>query len=157
MKKRVDVYLILLFIWFTLDLTGLAVKNFSLVRGTGFFSTNGIWWTSFSIILVLYFIFERKGQYIMCAFLSFWIIVQYFNHWHLIIFGDKNIIEKSSDTIQLIPIAETIILPDLYHLILHTLLIITTSLLFIYMLKWKNKKYLEFNIIQEEKITEVVS
>jgi len=163
MKKRVDVYLILLFIWFTLDLTGLTVTNFNLVRGTGFFGVNGIWWGSFLIILLLYFLFDRRGQYIMIAFLSFWSIVQYFNHWHFSIFGDKNLLEKKVETtIQLIPQTQNIILPDLYGLILDSLIIISLVLLSMYMLKNRNKKYMEFNTIIEdietqEIIKEVIS
>lgn len=161
MKKRVDVYLVLLFIWFTLDLTGLAVENFSLVRGTGFFSVNGIWWASFAIILISYFIFDRKGQYMMCAFLTFLVIVQYFKYWHFTIFGDGILLKKTiENTVQLVPAEGNMILPDLYHIILHTLLIIVTSLLFIYMLEGKNKKYLKFNIVEEETpevVSEVIS
>lgn len=157
MKKRVDVYLILLFIWFTLDLTGLTVTNFNLVRGTGFFGVNGIWWGSFLLILLLYFLLDRRGHYIMVAFLSFWAIVQYFKHWHFSIFGDKTLMEqKVETTIQLIPQTQSIILPDLYGLILDSFIVISLVLLVLYMGKNKRKKYLEFSSIIEEVNTQEV-
>lgn len=164
MKKRVDVYLVLLFIWFTLDITGLTVKEFNLVRGTGFFSVNGIWWGTFFILMLIYFLFDRRGHYLMIAFLSFWTIVQYFNHWHFKIFGEQVPQEKIKDnTIQLIPISEKIVLPDIYHLILHGLMLITLVLLLIYMYKSStNKAYFYFKnqdevVKTEEVSTEVIS
>lgn len=150
MKKRVDVYLILLFVWFTLDLTGLSVSNFTMVRGTGFLGVNGIWWSVYSILLLIYFFANEGSEKLLLAFLSFWVINEYFKEWHMIF--TKKIQE------------EMIYLPNMYHLILQGFLIVSLVFLIKYIFFEKNKTYIEFVVIknneeekQENEIQEILS
>lgn len=150
MKKRVDVYLVLLFIWFTLDLTGLSVNKFILVRGTGFFGVNGIWWAVYSILLLIYFFSQEGSEKLLLIFLSFWAIVEYFKEWHIIF---KK--EFFTEEIQRM----NFYLPNMYHLILQGFIIISLSFLIKYIFFEKKKTYIEFIVreIEEEEIQEVIS
>lgn len=150
MKKRVDVYLVLLFVWFTLDLTGLSVSNFTKVKGTGFLGVNGIWWAVYSILMLIYFFGDKSAEKLLLVFLSFWLVAEYFKEWHFI-FKQEFFTKEIQN--------EMIYLPDMYYLILEGFIIVSLSFLIKYIFFEKKKTYIEFVVreIPEEEIQEVLS
>jgi len=61
-----------------------------------------------------------------------WFIVQFLCHWYYTIFGasDKKIKgynECFRDTIRIFPMSEERLVPDLYHIVLHILILQTLS------------------------------
>ena len=65
--------------------------------------------------------------------LLFWFIVQFFCHWYYTSFGAseqklKGYNDCFKNTIHIIPASETKLIPDLYHMILHLLILLNIGL-----------------------------
>jgi len=51
------------------------------------FEIDGIWNLIFVSLLVLFYMSERIGKYLLLVFLSLWAILQFRFHWYYTIFG----------------------------------------------------------------------
>ena len=65
----------------------------------------------------------------LLSILLLWIVVQFFCHWYFTIFGasTRKIVGYNKcfeGTVRLFPVSETRLVPDLYHIVLHILIII---------------------------------
>ena len=65
--------------------------------------------------------------------LLFWFIVQFFCHWYYTIFGAsekklKGYNDCFRNTVRIIPASKTRLIPDLYHMILHLLILLNIGL-----------------------------
>lgn len=110
-----------LFIWFFLDMIGVAFNDQVLV--TQSWKEDGLFFLIFLVSLLLYIFKEKVGMYILSFWLIMWFIIQFYFHWYYTIFGPwegKN--NYFSNTIKLINTSE-IYVPDLYHIVLHILLL----------------------------------
>ncbi|ERJ13190.1 hypothetical protein [Haloplasma contractile] len=141
MKKICYVFLCLLLIWFTFDMTGLAIGNILLVEQA--IKSDGFWWFIFIVAILLFIVKEKAGKYVLSIFILLWAIIQYFSHWNYTLFGvsDEKLQSYNKyfkETHQLIPSKETILVPDLYHIILHVLIVINLILLTVFVLRKNN-------------------
>ncbi|WLC62223.1 hypothetical protein [Clostridium sp. CM028] len=81
----------------------------------------------------------------LSIFLTTWPIIQYSSHWNYTIFGVterklRGYNEYFANTFHVIPPSDSILIPDLYHIILHILIITLLVLMLIYILKNKSKE-----------------
>ena len=65
----------------------------------------------------------------MLVVLILWLVIQFFCHWYYTIFGASEIKLKGynecfKETVRIIPVSETRLIPDMYHMVLHMLILI---------------------------------
>ena len=145
MKRIINIFLVFLLLWFTLDITGFNLGQFSLVESPGILSVDTAWWILFVAFSILFFLKEKQGKYVLSTFLAAWAIIQYTSHWNYTIFGvtEKKLIgynEYFANTFHVIPSSNSTLIPDLYHIILHILIITLLILVIVYIFQNKSKK-----------------
>ncbi len=145
MKRNINILLGVLLFWFTLDITGFSLGNFCLVESPGILSVDTAWWTIFVVSSILFFLKEKQGKYILSVFLTAWAIIQYFSHWNYTIFGAterklRGYNNFFANTYHIIPSSDSILIPDLYHIILHILIISLLALIIVYIFQKRNIK-----------------
>ena len=118
----------LLGIWFLGCITTWRFGRILLVEGMGIKSAEFVMLCLYSIGLISYHAFQSAGKWILFSVLALWFIVQFFCHWYYTIFGASEEKLKSynlcfKDTLRLVPMSETRLIPDLYHIILHLLIL----------------------------------
>lgn len=117
-----------LWIWFLGCTTTYRIGKHLLVDGMGIKSAEFIMLCLYSIGLVSYHIFLSAGKWILLTILLLWFIVQFLCHWYYTIFGAsekklRGYNECFRDTIRIFPMSEVRLVPDLYHIILHILIL----------------------------------
>jgi len=122
MKKRTVIFIngVLLF-WFFLDMIGLRIGDRLIVSRA--FREDGVFFIIYLVLFVLFVYRERSGRFMLSAWLFLWFASQFFSHWYVTIFGPAD--EKIgyfSDTVKIISSSE-IYIPDLYHSVLHLLIV----------------------------------
>ena len=127
---------IVLWIWFFGCITTYRIGKYLLVEGMGIKSAEFVMLCLYSIGLVSYHCFYPVGKWILFVILMLWFIVQFFCHWYYTIFGasDKKLKgynECFRDTIRIFPMSEVRLVPDLYHIILHILIL--TNIIFCFL------------------------
>jgi hypothetical protein len=137
MKRTINILLVVLLFWFTLDITGFSLGKFCLVENPGILSIDTAWWIIFVFFSILFFLKEKQGKYVLSVFLTAWAIIQYTSHWNYTIFGAterklKGYNEYFANTYHVIPTSNRILIPDLYHIILHILIISLLVLIMVY-------------------------
>lgn len=110
-----------------------------LVEGMGLKSLEFAVLLFFTAGIALYLLIEPIGKWVLFLELLLWLIVQFFCHEYFTIFGaSKRKLEGYNrcfqDSVKLFPASESRLIPDLYHIVLHMLIIadlalIATSLL----------------------------
>lgn len=110
------------------------VGNRILVEGMGIKSAEFIMLVLYGAGVAAYFCCRPVGRWILLGVLLFWAVVQFFCHWYYFIFGAsekklQSYHECFRDTVALFPQNKTRIVPDLYHVILHLLIICEMGLL----------------------------
>jgi hypothetical protein len=145
MKKNINILLGCLLFWFTLDITGFSLGKFCLVESPGIISLDAAWWIIFIVCSILFFKNKKQGKYILSVFLFAWSIIQYFSHWHYTIFGVTEIKLKGynkffANTYHIIPPSNSVLIPDLYHIILHIMITSLLVLIIVYNLKINKQK-----------------
>lgn len=127
-----------LLIWFTFDMTGLYINGKPLVEQA--FSDDWMFFFAYLAAILLFIFLDKIGKYILDIWLLMWFITQFFSHWFFTITGEglkKN--EYFKNTVKLIS-SETRYIPDLYHIILHILILIAFTFLTIFIAKGFKKK-----------------
>ena len=117
-----------LWIWFLGCTTTYRIGKHLLVDGMGIKSAEFIMLCLYSIGLVSYHIFLSAGKWFLLTILLLWFIVQFLCHWYYTIFGAsekklRGYNECFRDTIRIFPMSEVRLVPDLYHIILHLLIL----------------------------------
>lgn len=120
---------IVLWIWFLGCITTYRIGKYLLVEGMGIKSAEFIMLCLYSIGLFSYYVFQPVGKWILLAILVFWFVVQFFCHWYYTIFGAsekklKGYNDCFKDTVHIFPMSEKWLVPDLYHMILHILILV---------------------------------
>lgn len=129
MKKKRNKALIsnaILLAWFFLDMVGVGFGNNILV--TRSYREDWMFFIIFLIVLLWFMKSDEVGKFVLPIWLLMWFSAQFFSHWYFTIFGPwegKN--KYFEETIKLIP-SDILYIPDLYHIVLH--LLILASLFF---------------------------
>lgn len=117
-----------LWIWFLGCTTTYRIGKHMLVEGMGIKSAEFIVLCLYSIGLASYHFFLPVGKWILLAILLLWFTVQFFCHWYYTIFGasEKKLSgynECFRGTLRIFPTSEKRLVPDLYHIVLHILIL----------------------------------
>jgi len=118
-----------LWIWFLGCTTTYRFGKRLLVEGMGIKSAEFFMLCLFSFGLTSYYLFPPVGKWILLTILLFWFIVQFFCHWYFTLFGVSEAKLKGynhcfRNTIRLFPMSKKQLIPDLYHIILHALIVL---------------------------------
>ena len=118
-----------LWIWFLGCIITYKIHNRILVEGMGIKSAEFVMLCLFSFGLAAYYCFHSTGRWILLVILLFWFAVQFFCHWYYTIFGAsqekiKGYNKCFQNTIRVIPRSDKRLIPDLYHIVLHILILL---------------------------------
>ena len=125
----VIVFQLILWIWFLGCTVTYRIGNRLLVEGMGIKSAEFAVLCLYSLGLIAYHCLMPAGRWILFGILLLWFAVQFMCHWYFTIFGAsesklKGYNECFRDAIRLFPMSETRLVPDLYHILLHVLILI---------------------------------
>lgn len=121
-KNKVLMVNFILFLWFSLDMTGFSLSGKVLVSQS--YKDDYIFFGIFTVCIILFLSYEKIGKYLLNIWLFMWFITQFYFHWFFTIFGPhKGKIEYFANTIKIIS-NDNIYIPDLYHILLHILILI---------------------------------
>ena len=120
---------LVLWIWFFGCITTYRIGKKLLVEGMGIKSAEFIALCLYSLGLIACYLFAPAGRWILFAVLVFWFVVQFFCHWYYTLFGasEKKLVGYNNcfrDTLRLFPMSEKRLVPDLYHIVLHLLILL---------------------------------
>ena len=124
------VLLVILFVWFTLILTGIKIGKYTLCWSSikEREKPEIIMWLVFLVLIFLYVIFPIAGNIAMILFLLMWIIAQWFMTLQYIFFPNEKKIKGYNkyfeDMHHIIKPSEKRLVPDTYHIVLFALIII---------------------------------
>lgn len=127
-KKYCIISNITLLLWYFLAMTGVYFGDKYLV--TSSYKDEWFFMIAPLIIFIIFIIKENLGKYILLSWLSMWFITQFLSHEWYTIFGNgfmgtkEGKIEYFNNAIKVIN-SETMYIPDVYHIILHILIIVT--------------------------------
>lgn len=124
---------ILLAIWFFGCLCTYKIGNAVLVEGEGIKSPEFVMFCLHVTGIVLFITVPAAGKWWLLSVLSVWFVLQFFSHWFYTIFGAsekklKGYNEYFRSTVHWIPASDRRLIPDLYHTILHLLILCNTAL-----------------------------
>lgn len=137
MKKKYCVILqIVLLLWFFLDMIGVYFSDSYLV--TRSYKDDGIFYLIYLAVMVLFIFKEKIGKWAVFAWTSLWFIIQFLCHEWYTIFGKgimgtlEKKIEYFSGAVKWLEV-EGRYIPDVYHTILHILIlaVVITSAIYI--------------------------
>ena len=137
MKKKYCVILqIVLLLWFFLDMIGVYFSNSYLV--TRSYKDDGIFYLIYLATMILLIFKEKIGKWAVFVWTSLWFIIQFLCHEWYTIFGKgimgtlEKKIEYFSGAVKWLEI-EGRYIPDVYHTILHVLIlaVVITSAIYI--------------------------
>lgn len=139
MKRSQVLFLqIVLLIWFFLDMTGFHFGDNCLV--TSSYKDDGVFFLIYLATVILFVTKESFGKWLSISWLSMWFVIQFICHEWYTIFNDgfmgslQNKITYFSGTMQWIRIDGKYI-PDVYHTLLHILILSALISTFIYAIK----------------------
>ena len=126
---------LLLALWFFGCICTYKVGSYTLVDGEGVKSPEFVMFLLYSVGIVLSIVYPKIGFWWLLVVLVFWFVIQFFCHWYYTIFGVsekklKGYNECFGHTIHIIPSSDKRLIPDLYHIILHILILVNIVLLF---------------------------
>lgn len=138
-KKKISIIAnSILLIWFFLDMIGVAFDNRLLVSRS--WQEDGIFFVVFIVAFLCFILKEKIGKHILSSWLFIWFASQVYFHWYFTIFGPwEGKIKYFRDTVKLIP-SKIVYIPDLYHIVLHMLILVSLASTMIYSIKTKTKK-----------------
>ena len=118
-----------LWIWFLGCTFTYRIGKHLLVEGMGFKSAEFAMLCLYSLGLVAFYCFVPTGKWILFGILLLWFIVQFMCHWYYTIFGAserklQGYNDCFRDAVRLFPMSDTRLIPDLYHIVLHLLILL---------------------------------
>lgn len=122
-----------LWFWFLGCVTTYRVGKHLLVEGEGLKSAECFMLCLYSFGAVAFYLFPSIGKWILFSILLLWFAVQFMCHWYFTIFGaGKRKLEGYNrcfrDTVRLFPKSDKRLIPDLYHIMLHILILLNLIL-----------------------------
>ena len=143
MKKKYCIFVqILLLLWFFLDMTGFYIGDKCLV--TRSYQEDGLFFCAYLLTMLLFIVTKRFGNGVMIGWTAMWFATQFICHEWYTIFGGgfmgslEGKIEYFSGTIPLLRV-EGRYIPDLYHTILHILILAVLTVTILYTVKTGKK------------------
>lgn len=142
-KKKALIWQLPLLIWFALDMTGLCLPGFCLVEPA--FQDDGIFFLLYLVAILSFILFERIGRWVLTIWLSLWLLTQLLSHEWYTVFGRGVMgsldgkITAFSHTLQW-GVWPGRYVPDVYHTILHLLILFALISLLRYLRHSKNEK-----------------
>ena len=133
---------IILLLWFFLDMIGLNIGDKCLV--TRSYKEDGIFFLVYLVAVILFIANEKIGKGFVIGCMTMWFAIQFLCHeWYTIFNGGfmgtlEGKIEYFSGTTQWLQI-EGRYIPDVYHTILHILILCALTVTIIYATKDKKK------------------
>ncbi len=130
---------VILLVWFFLDMVGFNINGKPLVEEA--FKDDFIFFAIYVIAIVSFILIDKIGRWVLSGWLFMWFVTQFFSHWYLTITGTGlKKIDYFKNTIKLFE-NETRYIADLYHIILHILILVVFALLIVFIIKsLKDKK-----------------
>lgn len=133
---------VMLLMWFFLDMTGVYFGNKCLV--TRSYKDDGIFFLAYLAAVILFIVKENIGKWAVIIWTTMWFVIQFMSHeWYTIFNGGfmgtlEDKLECFSGTMQWLKI-EGRYIPDIYHTILHILILLVLAGTSIYAAKNKRK------------------
>ena len=129
----VIVFQLALWVWFLGCTVTYRIGKRLLVEGMGVKSAEFAMLCLYSLGLIAYHCFQPAGKWVLFGILLLWFAVQFMCHWYYTIFGAsesklKGYNECFKDAVRLFPMSEKRLVPDLYHILLHVLILINLIL-----------------------------
>lgn len=129
---------VILLVWFFLDMVGFNINGKPLVEEA--FKDDFIFFAIYVISILSFVLIDKIGRWVLSGWLFMWFVTQFFSHWYLTITGTGlKKIEYFKNTIKLFE-NETRYIADLYHIILHILILVVFSLLIVFIIKSLKEK-----------------
>ncbi|HBU13378.1 MAG TPA: hypothetical protein DEB31_11875 [Clostridiales bacterium] len=133
-----------LLVWFFLDMFGFSIGNVTLVEAA-WNDIDGIMYLIFIGLFILFCVKDRYGRYPLAVFLFLWIAMQFASHWYYTIFGatEAKIAGYNSfyaNTFHVVPASDSILVPDLYHILLHALILFALICTILFCVKNRKKR-----------------
>jgi len=137
MKRICIISIVILFFWFSMDMTGFSIGGLTLVE-SAWNSIDGVIWLIFLGLSILFIFKEKIGKYMLTIFVLLWAVIQFVFHWRYTLFGasEQKIISYNryfKETYHIIPESDKILIPDLYHIVLFLLIIETLICLILFL------------------------
>ena len=119
----------LLWVWFFGCITTYKFGRFLLVEGEGLTSVECFMMCLYSAGVALFHLYLPVGRWFLLGVLLLWIAVQFRSHWYYTIFGAserklQGYNEWFKGTMRIFPVSESRLVPDLYHIVLHLLILL---------------------------------
>ncbi|MCI8618453.1 MAG: hypothetical protein HFG44_00030 [Oscillospiraceae bacterium] len=129
MNLVISIAQFLLIFWFFGCICTYKLGKYILVEGVGIKSPEFVMFCLFGIGIILFWQFPLVGEWWIFVVLVAWLIIQFFCHWYYTLFGAsekklKGYNECFQNTVHIIPASEEKLIPDLYHIILHLLILL---------------------------------
>ena len=117
-----------LWIWFLGCTVTYRIGKYTLVEGMGVKSAEFATLCLYGAGLLLDDLLPA-GKWILLAMLILWFVVEFFCHWYFTIFGAterklKGYNDCFRNTVRIFPMSETRLVPDLYHIVQHVLILL---------------------------------
>lgn len=131
-----------LLLWFFLDMTGLHFGDKCLV--TRSYKEDGLFFVIYLVTVIAFLIKENIGKWLVIGWMAMWLVIQFACHEWYTIFGSgfmgtlEGKIEYFSGTVQRLNV-EGRYIPDVYHTILHILILCALTLTIMYVKRNKHK------------------
>ena len=127
------VFQALLWIWFLGCTVTWRIGKKLLVEGMGIRSAEFCMLCLYSAGLIAFYCFRPAGKWILFGILVLWFVVEFFCHWFFTIFGAserklKGYNDCFRDTVRIFPMSEKRLVPDLYHIVQHLLILMNIFL-----------------------------
>ena len=118
-----------LWIWFLGCVTTYRIGDKLLVEGVGVKSAEFAMLCLYSAGLACYYLLAPAGKWILLGILVLWFVVEFFCHWYFTFFGAserklKGYNECFRGTVRVFPMSDTRLVPDFYHIVQHTLILL---------------------------------
>lgn len=117
-----------LWIWFLGCTTTYRIGKQLLVEGMGVKSAEFAVLCLYSLGLAAFHCFQPAGRWILLGILLLWFAVQFMCHWYFTIFGAserklQGYNDCFRDAVRIFPMSDQRLIPDLYHIVLHLLIL----------------------------------
>ncbi|MCB6203105.1 hypothetical protein [Extibacter muris] len=126
-RKHCIIVQTVLLIWFFLNMTGVYFGDVCLV--TRSYKDDGIFFLIYLMAVILFVVKEKIGKWAIIIWTSMWFITQFISHEWYTIFNDgfmgtlESKIDTFSGTMHWLKIEDRYV-PDIYHTILHVLILL---------------------------------
>ena len=127
---------VILWIWFLGCTVTYRAGKYLLVEGVGPKSAEFAVLCLYSLGLIAFHCLQLSGKWILSGILMLWFIVQFMCHWYYTIFGAserklQGYNDCFRDSIRIFPMSDKRLIPDLYHIVLHILILINIVMCFV--------------------------